>query len=278
MSNAKDLLLIILFLSSFFVSMISGNDLIAFLLICIAFLVGIIKYQNLKQELLEERNYFIQTLSHDLRVSTIAQIRGMELLHKNPDKEIIEEVTESCKYTFDMITMLLNTYRFKSKEDFLQKDFFNLTEILKPLNKTLSFINVSDKNLWINADKHFLTKALNILITTAMNNSFAKNKVVLKTSKQDENIHIAIIYKGKALSDEEQKRMFDRNPQYSTVGYGIKMNLCKKIIEFHGGKITINSDNENYNIFQIYLPQKNYHTKTKPLFSKEFSSKIPIST
>ena len=162
MSNAKDLLLIILFLSSFFVSMIGENNLFAFLLICIAFLVGIKKYQNLKQELLEERNYFIQTLSHDLRVSTIAQIRGMELLRKNPDKEIIEEVTDSCKYTFDMITMLLNTYRFKSKEDFLQKEIFNLTEIIEPLKKTFNFINISDKNLWINADKHFLTKALKI--------------------------------------------------------------------------------------------------------------------
>lgn len=274
MSNAKDLLLIIVFLSSFFVLIIIENFLFFWIINTLVFLTVIIKYQTLKQEFLEERNYFIQTLSHDLRVSTIAQIRGLELLQKNPDKEIIEEVTNSCKYTFDMITMLLNTYRFKSNDEFLQKEVFNLTEIIEPLSKKLDFINLSDKTLWINADKPFLRKALDILVTTAINHSFGNNKVVLKTNEQDENIYIAITYKGKSLSDEEQRRMFDRNPQYSTVGYGIKMNLCKKIIEFHGGKISVNSDMENYNIFKITLPQKIYSKQTHYLFS----SKIPIST
>ena len=274
MSNAKDLLLIIVFWSSFFVLIISENFLFFWIINTLVFLTVIIKYQTLKQEFLEERNYFIQTLSHDLRVSTIAQIRGLELLQKNPDKEIIEEVTNSCKYTFDMITMLLNTYRFKSNDEFLQKEVFNLTEIIEPLSKKLDFINLSDKTLWINADKPFLRKALDILVTTAINHSFGNNKVVLKTNKQDENIYIEITYKGKSLSDEEQIRMFDRNPQYSTVGYGIKMNLCKKIIEFHGGKISVNSDKENYNIFKITLPQKIYSKQTYHLFS----SKIPIST
>ena len=47
------------------------------------FLFLIIKYILLYQDMLKQREYFIETLSHDLRVSTIAQIRGLELLKKN---------------------------------------------------------------------------------------------------------------------------------------------------------------------------------------------------
>ena len=47
------------------------------------FLTIVIKYIVLYKNSISERNFFINTLSHDLRVATIAQIRGIELIDKN---------------------------------------------------------------------------------------------------------------------------------------------------------------------------------------------------
>ena len=76
------------------------------------FLFLIIKYLLLYRDMLKQREYFVETLSHDLRVSTIAQIRGLDLLKKNAlqndnNLELISEIDKSCKFTLDMMTMLL---------------------------------------------------------------------------------------------------------------------------------------------------------------------------
>ena len=77
-------------------SIVKGLIFIIFLIMfCIIF---VLKRENIKQ-----RDYFIKTLSHDFRVATLAQLRGIELLAKikNYDTqqiEIIEELNKSCRY------------------------------------------------------------------------------------------------------------------------------------------------------------------------------------
>ncbi len=71
----------------------------------------------MKSALFSQRENFIKTLSHDIRVSTLAQIRGLDLLQsKYSQEELITDINESCKYSLDMINMLLNTYRYENGE------------------------------------------------------------------------------------------------------------------------------------------------------------------
>ena len=52
----------------------------------------LIKYFRLYKDFEIQKKYFIQTLSHDLRVSTIAQIRGIELLQKIYQNELLASI------------------------------------------------------------------------------------------------------------------------------------------------------------------------------------------
>ena len=261
MNSVKDLLLIIFVFTTFFILINQQNFFAGFFFINCAILFGIKKYCDLKQQIIDERNYFIQTLSHDLRVSTIAQIRGLELLQKNFNSDLLNEIQKSCTYTLDMITMLLKNYQFLNNETVIQKEYFNLNEIVEYLesslkenlnNKNLKF--VSDTNIMINADKTLLLKTLKILLENAISNSLSNKNIVLSTKINNNNIHFSLTYSGKTLSYEEQERMFERNTKFSTVGQGIKMNLCKKIIEFHQGKIGVKTLNSNTQEFYFTLP------------------------
>ena len=71
------------------------------------FLFLIIKYLLLYRDMLKQREYFVETLSHDLRVSTIAQIRGLELLEKqlsqDRNEDLIREIRNTSKFSLSLV-------------------------------------------------------------------------------------------------------------------------------------------------------------------------------
>ena len=105
------------------------------LLLIILFVIMLLKYISLYKFCLKQRELFIETLSHDLRVATIAQIRGLELLEKNNSgvvlKDLIQEIKNSCKFSLDMICMLLNTYKYEKGEQVLNCKNLPLLESVK---------------------------------------------------------------------------------------------------------------------------------------------------
>lgn len=229
----------------------------------------IVKYTHLKRVLLEQKNYFIQTLSHDLRVSTIAQIRALELLQKKPTNNnfsIIEDIQDSCLFTLDMINMLLNSYRYENGEQILKYEICSVTEIINNTNKNLfkfledkkiSLNILANKNTFIEADKQALSKVFSTLISTAIFYSENNSIINISAETKKQELIVEIKYRGKKLSPEEQKRMFNKNSKFSTVGHGIRMHLCKKIIDYHNGKIEVNNIRENINSFTFKIPVQN---------------------
>ena len=239
------------------------KDLLFILIILYLFIKNI----SQKNEIKRQRNYFIDTLRHDLRVSTIAQIRGLEFLQKQnlfvSQVDFVNEVLNSCKFSLDMINMLLNTYMFEKGENILNYEKFNLLDLSSSIcnmlnkfakNKGIDFFYDIDSNAFINADKTSINKVLTIFISTAINNAENNSKLRLFIKKYQKSWKISVIYNGKSLSNEEYKRMFLDKPRFSTVGHGIKMQLCKKIIDFHKGKVFYENFGKNINAFTFLLP------------------------
>lgn len=237
-----------------------------FLLVGILLIV-IAKCILLHKEIKTQREYFIDTLSHSIRVSVIAQIRGLDILQKelvNTEAGIlVDEINKGCKYTFDMITMILNTYRYQNGEQMLNYEAVNLEEVVASSCKQLTFLadekNINfncqlEKDSIIEADKYGISKAIYTLVSTAIYNSSKNKPIYIKTETKDQLFEISVIYHGKSLTEEECKRIYSDNSKFSTVGHGIKMHLCKKIIDYHHGKLTIKNCGENINSFTINLP------------------------
>lgn len=257
MSIAKDLLFIIILFILFFV---------------------LRKNVSLKSELFIQREHFIKTLSHDLRVSTLAQIRGLDLLQKGYNVELFSDVEDACKYSLDMINMLLNTYRYDNGEQVLNCESFNFLDsvsacalkfhgIAEEKGLNIEYQIISSEFVW--ADKIEIEKVLYYLLSAAAFYSERNNVISISSQKVDGDLEVSITYLGKPLSDEECRRMFSNNPRFSTVGHGIKMYMCKKIIEFHGGKIRVGNIKDKINSFTFTIPKKKNFVTLKPaLLSK----------
>lgn len=246
------------------------------LFLALAFVLLSIKYISLRKLQKNERESFIKTLNHDLRVACIAQIRALDILQKNSydeQKEFVKEINDSCKYSLDMITNLLNSYKFKKGECVLEYENFNLTQLINNVCKKNKEL-LEQKNILLRrfykaevslyADKTMLEKAISILLDTAIINSLEKQDISIYTKQHNESISFSIFYNGLPLTEEEYSRIFSEKHAYTTVGHGIKMQLCKNIIDFHKGSLKICNCGGNTNLLTFTVPKQK-----KQIFSKD---------
>lgn len=278
MGIAKDLLLNSIFVIMMFTLLIlcsNTGTVVLVLLACFCMITNYAKkYYRARTELIKEREYFINTLSHDIRVSTIAQIRGLELLkNDNSQDELVAEIKESCKYTLDMITMLLNAYRYENGEQILHYEKFLMSDLVNSncndlkmfaKEKNVSFKLCCDMNDLVEADKLSISKLMFCLLTTALFNSEKNCEVKILVNRLYNCFEVSLTYQGVPLTDEESRRMFLEGSNFSTVGHGIRMHFCKKILDFHGGNLRV-SNNGKINSFTFTLPAERHCNSSKML-------------
>ena len=246
-----------------------------FLLIFFAFALFFVtnKYLTTKKTLMEEREYFIQTLSHDLRVAAIAQFRALEILQKDCDNELIPDILEANKYSLDMMTMLISSYKLKiDNKDFAKEDF-NLSAMLKNIKqdlrvelerKKITINQFANSDYWIVGNRVHFYKIFKILLEVAINDGIKNSEISVYVKKIKKDYRYCIDYKIDTKSKNKINRIFSKNLRFSTVGHGIKMNLCKKIIKSCGGSFYIKTDDLNYVTFEFLIPNSLIEHYFKP--------------
>ena len=226
------------------------------------------KCRSLKLKLFNQRENFIKTLGHDFRVPLLAQIRGLDFIQQKfnlsiIEKEFIEEINNSCKYTLDMISMLLKIYKFENKEIFINYEYIDVSLIISKIFK--KYENIANEkevklkyileNNVVLTDKENFTKAMEILTNTALHYVNNNTSINISLKKQIKKFILEINYEGKSISNEEYNRMFSLNPTYSTVGRGIQMFLCKKITDIQKWEIKYITKNTGGS-FVISIPYR----------------------
>lgn len=226
------------------------------------------KINNYELQIKKQREYFMEVLNHDFRIPTLAQFRGLEVLKKELGRdiniggeEIISQIENSCKYTLNMISMLINTYQIENKTRILVYEKFNLAEVLfkcfdelsiaaKEKSVTFSyFAPLSDTE--IEADRIEIKNVIYNLLLGALNYSNHGEEIKVKIDIADGNIIFSILNNdfAKTLSDVKN------NGKYVTVGHNIGMFLCKKIIELHNGKLFISNSLNKEQAFSFKIPK-----------------------
>ena len=84
-------------------------------------------------------------------------------------------------------------------------------------------------------------------------------KIVVTIECENNNVKLSVTSRGISLSNKECLNLFERtsekNPKFTTVGHGISLYLCKKIIDVHNGKIYASTDGNLVNTFTFVVPQ-----------------------
>lgn len=230
--------------------------------------------QKRTEELIKSREDFVATLAHDLRTPLLAAIQTLrffldgslgELGEKQ--KTLLETMMYSNQDMLGLVNALLEVYRYESGELMLCKDYFNLrdfithcTQEIKPLlekkNVILEVSNIEDVKVY--ADKQEIRRVLANLLGNAINYTPANGKITVKTVKTAEEVRITVEDTGIGIPQEDIPKLFNRFSQGTSrkrsTGTGLGLYLSRQIVEAHGGKIWLESEEGKGSRFIFALP------------------------
>lgn len=233
--------------------------------------------QDIKNEIViqKQRETYISTLNHDLKIPTLAQIRALELLLSEnmgninlQQKELVDLTLNSCKYMYKMLSTILDTYKYENSDIKLN---FEMIETVKLFDDCI--IKYSDvlkrKNIEIRvkirgnsfstyADKKQLKKAFENLIDYCIYTAAENSGFIVEFKNIQDKLFINFAFKNLYISQEELKNMFNMYTtsaeKFDKVGSGLGLYLAKQIFDAHNGKIHVKSYDNNLVSYNIELP------------------------
>jgi signal transduction histidine kinase len=212
--------------------------------------------------LLENKHQLLLEVSHELR-SPLARMQL--LIAMMPDHKNLTKLKEEVEFLEGMIGNLLLSDRLSLPYSKLDLQKFSTQDILGkvmdmfPSNRDRVKIEnkIPDELVYIDETKFSL--ALRNLLDNAFKYSKLQEKadielIVVKNG----DIEFQVKDSGIGISKIDIKKLtepfFQANQTVSTKGFGLGLTICKKIIESHKGRLSIESEPEKGSIFILYLP------------------------
>ena len=229
---------------------------------------SILKTEALKHSIEKEKEQFIATLTHDLKSPINAEICALNQLLKKDKNEILEELLNSAKYMKLITDNILCYYKQRNKGILLKKETVNFKELILSSINDLKYL-ANDKNIKINfctkinkpyieIDILEIKRVINNLLSNAIEYSYNNNCIDINLESKNNSFIFEIKDYGIGINTENLNNIFEEYmtlaKQYKKTGFGLGLNICKKIIEQHNGEISINSKYGSGTSIKFQLP------------------------
>lgn len=251
----------------------SSISMVAVLLIFALLLMFLLR----EKRLAKLKKNFINNLTHELKTpitnisiaSEVLMVTGPEIREKKNQvyAGIIHQETQRLKALVDRV---LQISVLESGKISLDKEEVDLNVLVREVihvvtprieaRKGSITCELEAKESTIFADRHHLLNTLYNLIDNADKYSPESPQIRISTSNGPNGVHIEVHDKGKGVSQEKQKLIFDKfyraedGDVQNERGFGLGLSYVQLILKAHQGRIGIRSHPGNGSIFTIFLP------------------------
>jgi len=205
---------------------------------------------------------FINVASHEIKTPIQSILSYTQLLPMHPEKqeEFIEGIQRNATRLQRLSNVILDVTKIESKSLKLQKELFNLNDLLSTVVYDYStliedddkqnvklFSEPSKETLIVEADKERISQVISNLISNAI--KFTKEgEIFVNAEKMDDKYALVTVRDtGEGIDSEIFPKLFSKFITTSFQGIGLGLYISKKIIEAHGGKIWAENNNNNNN-------------------------------
>jgi signal transduction histidine kinase len=249
-----------------------------------------VKLQNVEKELRENRDQlvyvskakseFLATMSHELRTPLNSIMGFSELLNQGiygklneKQEHFVNNVLTSSKFLLDLINDILDLSKVEAGKFELVKGNMSVQVTIgetltlikeKALKHNILLKQEIDPQIdFIEADKQRFKQILFNLLSNAV--KFSKKEggtVTIKAKKEGDLAMFSVSDTGVGIKEEDMGKLFTEfaqaNPEISKDygGTGLGLAISKKLVELHGGTISVESRYGEGSTFTFTLPLK----------------------
>jgi two-component system, OmpR family, sensor kinase len=225
----------------------------------------------------ELKNQFLGMAAHDIRnplgiIMSFADFLEEETegILSSEHRNFLNIINTTAEFLLKMIEDLLDISKIESGKLSLNlkpTDFIELTEKNVKLNNTLASkkdiaikLSFNEKPVMLLIDKQKIEQVLNNLLTNALKFSYQGSEVKMNIVKKENTVLTEVVDSGvgiKASQIETIFQPFNKASSQGTAGEkstGLGLTIVKKIVEGHGGKISVESEEGKGSRFYFSLP------------------------
>lgn len=215
---------------------------------------------------------FIKDTSHEFYTPlSVVNTRLFMLRKQYPDEELLKGLNV-IEAQADIITGLIKALVEMTKLDAidaLPQENYNISLLVEQIvtkyqptaassHKILDF-ETDDSTIIVAVDPERLSMAISEIMKNALNYTAEYGMITVRVHEWDDKVQIIIKDTGIGISQDTQKRVFERfyraDEARSTRGFGLGLSIAKRVIDLHKGDITIESEAGADTSFIITLPK-----------------------
>lgn len=186
-------------------------------------------------------------------------------------KELLEIAYQSCIYENDLISLIMNCYKWENGQLCISCDKFNvidlITEIeqgislkLKEKRQKINLINQLSENI-IFADRLQIKRVITNFLTNAVIYSTKDSMIDIELKSQNNMLEVNVFNKCILSPNENLDLVFEKfktykNSKYNKTSVGLGLYLSKQIIQMHKGKIYAKIQPDGRCLFGFQIPVK----------------------
>jgi two-component system, NtrC family, sensor histidine kinase KinB len=220
------------------------------------------------------RTNLVATLSHELRtpltsLALSAELMNRDLPDSNPkNKELLQVILEECLRMRQLTDNLLNLARGEIPAITLQQKRLDLARLAAEVTKRFT-IQAREKHIEmlesiepvpeIIGDPVKLSWVISNLVGNALRYTPTGGTIKVSARASDGATRLEIADSGPGIPPELKDYIFERFVQYGSDGFekgsaGLGLSIVKEIVEAHGGRIFVESNNSHGSKFIVEIP------------------------
>lgn len=214
-------------------------------------------------------SHFVRDASHEFMTPLSSLQMGLYLLSRtdNPDRRIDRtiQMEQQIRRISRLVEMLVTLSQLDSGVS-LDRQPVDINQLVRRvateahLEQTkLRLVHELAPNLRLQLlDPDWMHEALRQLIDNAIRFTPDGGAITLVTRERDRHLVIDVRDTGHGISPENQERIFDRffrlDDAHTSPGFGLGLPIARRIIELHGGCISVSSALEGGSTFSVSIP------------------------